>query len=609
MSLRHMDNPVRCDGFAPLEDYAAIGEGRSVALVALDGAIDWWCAPSMDKAPLFDRLLEPEVGGYFALTPCAEEYRVERCYRDNSNVLETEFITDSGRVRVTESINSNNAGRLPWCELARRVEGLEGEVEMSVSFRAGTHTETASPWLQKTPIGEVFNIGDLKVMLRFSDDVRVDTCGDRGAEARLTTHRGSRSMVALLAAEGEPLAVPSVARIDRHIEISDVAWRSWVEGLAFDGQYVEHVHRSALALKFLLYSPSGALAAAATTSLPERIGGDKNYDYRYAWVRDACLMIKAFVHAGAIEESQAAFSWLVRTIRRHGPDMQVCYTLQGDLIPAEQYPPLAGYRGSQPVRVGNNARGQLQLGMFGDMLATASLFIDAGHIVDITTARLLCDLANQCADRWRFRDSGIWELPGDVQHYTHSKMACWQALTHAIKLADQGYLEPTWRARWSRERERIETWVNAHCWCESRGAYVMHPQTQGLDAALCLMHRFGAENNRERMRSTYDAIRAELGRDGALLYRYSGSEEEEGAFVACSFWMVEALAALGDKQVAENLMDRALKACNGNLGLLTEMVDPGTGAHLGNVPQGLSHLALICAANALSGGLLEDNCY
>lgn len=607
MTTRQVSNPRRDNGHAPLGDYAAIGEGRSVALIALDGAIDWWCAPDMDSPPLFDRLLEPDVGGYFSLVP-RDDYRVERCYRKNSNVLETTFTTGNGSARVTESINSNTAGRLPWCELARRVEGIEGEVVFDIHFHAGTRTETVSPWLQETPKGRVYNVGHLMAMLRCSEDVEEQHCCDRSMQAQLTTRQGSRSMVALLAAEGEPLAVPSIESIDERIEVSDFAWRTWVEKLDFDGQYPEWVYRSALTLKFLLYSSSGALAAAATTSLPERIGGEKNYDYRYAWVRDACLMIKAFVHAGALEESKAAFSWLTNTIRHHGPEMRTCYTLTGGLVPEETYPPLPGYKGSQPVRVGNNARDQVQLGMYGDMLATATLFIDAGHIIDTETARLLGDLANQCADRWRTPDAGIWELPGEAKHYTHSKMACWLALTHGVQLAQAGYIEPTWKVRWERERDRIAEWINEHCWSESCGAYVMHKDTGALDASLCLVHRFGAEGNRERMLATYRAIRNELGR-GSLIYRYSGAEEEEGAFVACSFWMVEALTALGEREEAETLMQEALEATNGNLGLLTEMVDPGTGEHLGNVPQGLSHLAQICAANALSGRTLEDARY
>ncbi|MCM2973351.1 glycoside hydrolase family 15 protein [Larsenimonas suaedae] len=600
---RTVTNPERERGYSPLENYAAIGEGRSVALVNMDGAIDWWCAPTMDRSPLFDRLLDAEHGGHFVLTPRGP-YRAERRYRHNSNVLETTFITENGSARVTESINSNTAGRLPWCELARRVDGVEGEVEFDIQFVPGTQVQTVSPWLQTTTLGEVYNIGPLMVMVRHSDDVHVTEASDRALTACLTAREGVRSMVALLAAEGEPLAVPSIDKIDERIDVSDFAWRDWAEKLDYDGDYKQCVLRSALALKFLLYSPSGAIAAAATTSLPEGIGGEKNYDYRYAWVRDACLVIKAFVHAGALEECKAAFSWLTATIHRHGPNMRACYTLEGGLVPAERYPELEGYMGSRPVRVGNNAKDQLQTSMYGDMLATASLFIEAGHVIDIATARLLGDLANQCADRWQQKDCGIWELP-ETHHYTHSKMACWLALDHAVRLADDGHIEPTWKARWQRERDRIAEWVEANCWSPARQAYVFYPGTEKLDAAMCLTHRFGTGVNPERMALTYRAIREELG-SGALLHRYSGAAQEEGAFLACSFWMVEALGATGDCEEAHKLMQGVTELSNNNLGLMHEMIDPDSGRALGNFPQGLSHLALICAANVLSGGKSES---
>lgn len=604
--LREKTNPNRIDGNAPLEDYAAIGEGRSLALVALDGAIDWWCVPSMDSPALFDRLLNPQVGGHFALTPRGD-YRVERRYRERSNVLETEFITERGRARVTESINSSTAGRQPWCELARRVEGLEGEVEFDIRFVVGTQNDRFSPWMQETPQGKVHNVDGVMAMLRCSDDVTIDTWGDRCVSGELTTQADSRSMVALLASESQPLAIPTIEKIDERIEVSHFAWQDWADKLDYTGLYADSVVRSALVLKFLWYAPSGAIAAAATTSLPEGIGGVDNYDYRFAWVRDACLTIKSFLQIGALEESQAAFSWLAGVIRRHGPDPHVCYQLDGEMIAPEWHPDLPGYRDSTPVRIGNDVRYQRQLGMYGDMLATATLFIDAGHVIDLETARLLCDLANQCADRWRLRDSGIWERSAQ-RHYVHSKMACWLALTHAVQLADAGYLEATWKARWERERERISEWIEAHGWSESRGAYVFHTETEGLDASMALVHRYGNAVNRERMLSTYRAIREELGR-GPLTYRFSGAAETEGTFVACTYWLVEGLAALGEHEEAQALMDEMQAATDLNLGLMTEMIDPADGSFLGNVPQGLSHLAQICAANALSGGPIEDRDY
>ncbi|WP_436892659.1 glycoside hydrolase family 15 protein [Siccibacter turicensis] len=601
MKNKNYHSPVRQDGFAGLGDYAAIGEGRSVALIAPDGSIDWWCAPNLDSPPLFDRILDPGIGGYFQLVP-ALPYRVSRQYREDSNVLETRFETETGSVLITESLNSTLAGRLPWSELARRIDGIEGHVTLNVSLRFGTAAETRSPWMANTFKGDVFHIADLMAMLRTSDDIEITHCDDEKITAQLMTSPGSRSLVALLVTEKEPLAVPDLSAIDDRIETSHLAWCDWTRSLSYRGLYDKHVKRSALALKFLWYSPTGALAAAATTSLPEGIGGEKNYDYRYAWVRDACLIIKAFVFLGALEDCKAAFSWLSKTIIRHGPELRACYTLEGDEVPAEYYPPLRGYRDSRPVRVGNNARNQIQLSMYGDMLATAQLFIEAGHVLDLATSRLLGELANCCADSWRQKDSGIWELP-DEQHYTHSKMACWLALDRAVAMAEQKHIEPTWVGRWQRERDRIRDWIETHCWSEKKQAYVFYVgDDERLDAALALVHDYGNSVNPQRMLATYRAIKAELGHDTPMLYRYSEVEKEESTFVACSFWLVEALAAMGETDEAQAAMTGILeRLCDrGNVETFNEMFDVRTDEWRGNLPQGLSHLALICAAQALS---------
>lgn len=601
MNSNNTITPRRIEGYADLGEYAAIGEGRSVALIAPDGSIDWWCAPNLDSQPLFDRILDADIGGYFQLAPSGD-YQIERRYRANSNVLETTFITEHGKALVTESINSTLAGRLPWSELARRIEGLEGEVEFILRLRIGTFAESISPWLQTTDMGNVYHIGPLMAMIHASEDIAIQDFDDEGLSAQFVARPGKRSLVALLATENEPLAIPPLDKIDQRIETSHTAWQDWVENLSYDGQYHSHVMRSALALKFLWYSPSGALAAAATTSIPEGIGGEKNYDYRYAWIRDACLIIKSFVFIGALEDCKAAFSWLAATIIKHGPELETCYTLQGERVPDERRVPLHGYRGSSPVRVGNNAHSQRQLSMYGDMLATAALFVKAGHVIDLATSRMLGELANQCADRWRSKDSGIWEL-GSQQHYTHSKMACWLALDQAVILADQGHIEPTWRERWRRERDRIRDWVELHCWNEARQAYSFYPDTDKLDASITLVHHYGKQVNRQRMLATYRAIRQELGHDSAMLYRYSGVENEESTFVACSFWMVEALANLDGLEDARQTMEEIFNIlCDkGNIETFNEMFDVRSQSWRGNLPQGLSHLALICAANALSG--------
>lgn len=591
----------RINGYAGLGDYAAIGDGRSVALIAPDGAIDWWCAPNMDSPALFDRILDAKKGGYFQIAP-EGEYRTERRYRDNSNVLETCFTTATGEVRITESLNSTFAGRLPWCELARRVEGVKGNVTLKLCFVPGTASCTRAAWIAPSRLGDVLHIGDLMAMLRTPDDMECSIKDDQMIEGTFCVSEGERTLVALLVSQKEPLAVPSMESIDERIENSDHAWRHWTESLTYQGEFKTHVNRSALALKFLLYSPTGALAAAPTTSLPEGIGGIKNYDYRYAWIRDACLIIRAFAFIGALAECKAAFSWLTATILRHEGALRACYTLDGDIVPDEKFLPLEGYMGSQPVRLGNNAQSQQQLSMYGDMLETAFLFVNAGHVLDLTTSRLLAKLANECADLWRQDDSGIWELH-ERRHYTHSKIACWITLDIAIRLAEEGHIETTWQHRWEREKTRISDWVETHCWSEEKQAYTFYAGTDKLDAALGLVWYYGLKINPERMKSTYDALVKELGHGTPMLYRYSDVEREESTFVACSFWLVEAWARLGDRQKAREYMNQILETlCHkGNVETFNEMFDVRTGEWRGNVPQGLSHLALICAADGIAG--------
>ncbi|WP_156467712.1 glycoside hydrolase family 15 protein [Methylobacterium sp. Leaf91] len=597
------DGPVRIDPEGteyPIQDYAPLGDGRSVVLVGPDGAVAWWCVPEMDSPPLFDRLLEPENGGYFQVRPDGP-FTMERRYRTDSNVLETIFTTATGTARVTESLNSSRAGRLPWCELARRLEGVSGTVTFRIRAVFGTRGDTLSPWLQPTPNGCVFHVGPVLGVIRFSDNVHVIEEEDRTIAATVTVEEGERAVVALLAGEDEPLGIPTIAEIDGRIDISDDAWRLWAEGLGYDGPHRSEVRRSGLALKLLLYSPSGAIAAAATSSLPERIGGPKNYDYRYAWIRDAGYTVNAFLRIGAMPEAKAAFSWLIARLHEHGA--QVFYTLRGGKVPEETSLDLAGYRGSRPVRVGNAAAHQHQHGIYGDIFETATLFVADGNILDQKSATVLADLADECADRWRQKDAGIWELEVP-QHYTMSKISAWQALARAVELAEAGHIAATCVPRWSRERDRIQAWIEEHCWSEARQAYTFYPGTDRLDASLILAVRFGFDG-RERLSSTLDAICGELGR-GPLLYRYSGAEREEGAFIACSFWLVEALAELGRQDEAEAIFAGTLRAAARGVGVMSEMVDPETGDHLGNTPQGLSHLALLHAACTLRGDRERD---
>ncbi|MFC3124167.1 glycoside hydrolase family 15 protein [Pseudoroseomonas globiformis] len=582
----------RTDGCLALEDYGALGDGRSVALSGADGSIDWWCVPNLDSPPLFDRLLDPVEGGRFSVTP-EEPFTVERRYLPDSNVLETLFTTASGQARVTESMNSDTAGRLPWAELARRVEGVRGQVGFRVEMRPGRRASAASPYHSCIGKHHVFHVERVLGLLLHSDGFKPDW-SDEAVHGHFTVRAGQREILAIVAGMDEPLVVPPIAEIDRRIDTSDEEWRTWARLVGHKGQRRAEFVRSALALKLLLFSPSGAIAAAATTSLPEGIGGGKNYDYRYAWVRDAGYTIKAFLAAGAQAEAKAAFSWLLERLRETGP--RVCYSLFGDEVPPLREIDVPGYRGSSPVVVGNQARHQHQHGIYGDIFETASRFVSCGNILDSRSAETLSRLADQCADRWRQKDAGLWEL-SEAEHYTMSKVSCWQALARAVELADDGQLPTTCRDRWARERDRIESWINSNCWSEVKRAFVLHPGSEKLDASLALAVRFGFDG-RDRLALTLDAIDQDLGA-GPFHYRYGGVEQDEGCFLACTFWMAEARALLGQKDRAWATLDAATTALGRGVGIFTEMADPVTGAYLGNLPQGLTHLAHIMALNVL----------
>lgn len=585
----------REEGYLPLEAYAALGEGRSVALSGADGSIDWWCCPNLDSPPLFDRLLSPHEGGYFSVTP-DEPFTAVIAYREGSNVHETVFTTATGKARLTESLNSGPAGRLPWAELARRIEGLEGHMRFRITLVFGTRGDTAGPFLSANASGKAFHVAGLMGLFRYSDGIRIEAEDDHAIAAAVEVTAGRTEIVAIVAGEDEPLVVAPVEHIDRRIEVSCKAWRDWTEGLGYGGRYREQVERSALALKLLLYSPTGAIAAAATTSLPEGIGGRKNYDYRYAWVRDAGYVIKAFLRLGAHAESSAALTWLVRHLDEHGA--QVLYTLNGETVSDEEELDLPGYRNSRPVRRGNAATGQHQHGIYGDIFETAERFVVGGGMLDLRTGALLARLADECAEKWKMKDAGIWELP-ERQHYTGSKISCWQALARAVEMAENGHLPGSCKDRWSRARDRVAAWIEEHCWSEDKQAYVMYPGSDMLDASLTLAVRF-RYGNPERLRATCEAIDRELGR-GPYHYRYTGVEAEEGCFLACTFWLAEAMALLGRADAGAEKFEAVVRALDRNSGTCSEMADPVTGTFLGNLPQGLTHLALIQAAATLSG--------
>ena len=495
---------------------------------------------------------------------------------------------------MTESLNSGISGRLPWCELARRIEGVSGEVEFEIVLRPSCGGSA----IKKVdhPNATIRYIGDLTTTFCHSDAVVLVEDSDHHAVARYTAPADGKTCIAFLVADQAPLAIPTLEQIDHRIDFSDEEWSRWSNQLTYRGPFADDFTRCALSLKFLLYSKTGAIAAAVTTGLPERIGGDKNYDYRYAWIRDAAYTIKAFLRAGILAEPIAAFGWIIRTLDEDGPEPKVVYTLNGGEVPDEHDVEVPGYRGSSPVRVGNRAKTQKQLSCYGDVLETAALFASLGHVLDPVAQRLLVRLTDQCMQRWPEKDAGIWELE-DQQHYTFSKIGCWLALSKAVELVDGGHITSPNRERWAREIGRVRAWIDENCWSEHQQAYTFYAGTEKLDAALLLTTRFGFEHE-GRLASTRSAIEKELA-VGPHVYRHSGADKEEGTFVACSCWLVEAYAFLGEPDRASQMLAALLDQLGNNFGILTEQIDPVTGAALGNLPQGLSHLALLHAISSI----------
>jgi GH15 family glucan-1,4-alpha-glucosidase len=585
----------RKDGFAPIGDYAALGDGRTVALVASDGSVDFMSLPSLHAPTTFAAILDPDHGGRFRLTPVGE-YEAERRYLGRTNVLETTYRTGDGAVRVTEALTLQDGGLLPWVEHARRIEGIEGSVRLEWRL------EPRFDWGREAP--RIVRRGDLLVAAGAGLQLAVHSWDagevepeDGALAGSFETASGQRALLALVAGHEQPLHWPSRDHVEARLDATRRVWERWLGLWAYDGPWEQEVARSALALKLLVYAPNGSIAAAPTTSLPEVIGGDKNYDYRYSWVRDSAFTLDALMRLGIPEQVQESFGCLLRSVRQTAPDLRPFYDLDG-CVPtrAETLDHLRGYRCSHPVRYGNAASTQVQLGSWGDLLETAALYCSEGNVLDEETGKMLADCVDRVAILWPDEDSGMWELD-EHRHYTTSKIAVWMAFDRALRLADEGQLPAKHVPQWREQRDRLHAWIEERCWSEELGAYCGWAGEESLDAGILRAMRMDYPE-REKLDRTVDTIRERLAAGPGLVYRTSEHVGQEGAFVACSFWLVEALARLGRVDEACELMELVLPHSN-DLGLFSEEVDPESGELLGNFPQGLSHLALVNAAGAI----------
>ncbi len=584
-------------------DLGLLGDTRTAALVDTRGRIVWLCLPHFDGEPVFADLIAGAGGGVFTLGPAGDAEVVERRYRPGSAVLETTWRTDGGELVLTEGMVAEVEGELlPTFCLVRRIEARGGAVDCLLRLDPRFGPERRRPRVRSSPAALVLVDGG--IALSFTADRELAPGPGPGQPVAFGLEPGRPLTVVLTAADRSPLTLVAPDTAWRALAADEGRWRRWSAGVELAGPFAAAVERSLITLRLLTYSPSGAPVAAPTTSLPEQVGGARNWDYRYAWPRDASIGIGAFLGVGLEGQARAFLYWLLHASRLDRPRLPVLLTLYGRHVPAEhERPDWPGYAGSRPVRFGNDARDQHQLDNYGWVLDAMWLLERAGHRLYGETWRIARALAGHVADRWRDPDAGLWEVRGDPAHYVHSKLMAWLALDRVLRIADRHRVRRSIRARWVSERDAIAADVLAHGVDRGRGSFVRAYGRTDLDAALLVLPLLGLEPpDSPLVTGTVEAVWRELSAGGPLLYRYTPGEDglagDEGAFLPCSFWLVQALAATGSVDAAVGLMEDLL-AIPGPLGLFAEEVDPTTGAQVGNYPQAFTHATLVQAALAI----------
>jgi GH15 family glucan-1,4-alpha-glucosidase len=607
-------------GYQPIENYGIIGDMHSVALVGMNGSIDWFCFPHFDSPSVFGRILDDRKGGYFQITSTKDAHQ-KQLYWPATNVLITRFLNPDGVGEVTDYMPVGAAReRDGYHEVIRRVSVVRGSLTFRVECQPAFNFAREPHRTEISAGGVCFRTPNLQLGL--ATKIPLDPY-ENGIRAEFTLNEGETTVFVLREISENSdcgLAIHEREEMDlfRH---TIFYWRNWLSRSTYTGRWREMVERSALVMKLLTFEPTGAFVAAPTCSLPEYIGGERNWDYRYTWIRDAAFTIYGFARIGLAEEAGRFMDWLISRIHEPNPDgsLQTVYRIDGGHdLDDNILDHLDGYRGSRPVRIGNEAHQQLQLDIYGELMDAVYLYNKYGTPISYKLWVGLRRLINWVCDNWRQKDEGIWEVRGGRQHFLYSKVMCWVAMDRGLRLADKRSF-PADRDRWLKTRDEIYEEILTKGWNEEKQAFVQHYDSDALDAANLIMPLvFFMAPTDPRMLATIDAINQSPQKGGlvssGLVYRYDvrrgldGLAGEEGTFNICSFWLVEALTRAGQKdrrrlEEARLLFEKMLTYAN-HLGLYSEETGP-SGEALGNFPQAFTHLALISAAfnldRALSG--------
>jgi GH15 family glucan-1,4-alpha-glucosidase len=595
----------------PIADYALISDCHSAALVSREGSIDWLCRPRFDSPSVFGRLLGDDAG-HWEISPTGPA-ESERRYLENSMVLETTFRTPEGSAKLVDAIaldpseEGHDLGKGAPRMIIRLVEGIDGEVELDLSLAPRPEYGLIRPRFATVEGGVAGRGGPIQTVLSAGVPVEID-----GATARSRFRVGAGQRIGFAvqnrAVEEPAPEMPSQDEILQHLEDTVESWRRWSSvHQAYEGPWSDFVYHSGRVLQALSYQPTGAIVAAPTTSLPEAAGGKRNWDYRFAWVRDASFTLEALWVAACPDEASKFFSWMAGTVASQlgaGSDLQIMFGIGGEHDLTERtIPHLSGWQDSRPVRIGNGAWQQRQLDVYGELLGAAQRLAEQLGGIDDVTKGFLIEVADAAGERWEETDQGIWEIRGEPRAFVYSKLMCWVALDRAVDMAELLGADDDSVERWTSTRERIRDWILENGWSESAGAFVQAAGSDDLDASNLMMPIVGfLPPDDPKVLSTIRATREQLTDRKGLVYRYrahDGLEGEEGTFLLCTFWLAHAEALAGQVDEARRTFERAIAYAN-DVGLLAEEVDEGSGELLGNFPQAFSHIGLINAAWAIS---------